>query len=443
MKRRLLFAITIALWTGRVVAADESGTETLTLAQAHEIALRNHPGIAAAKFQARAAEQVVRQTRAGVWPQINLYGSAVDATADDTRILAGGINNPSVMDRTAIGAGLTQLISDFGRTTNLIASSRLQADAANESATATAAQVLLDVDRNYFTVLQAQALERVAQETVDTRQLLLDRVSVLASNKLKSELDVSFARVAVAEGTLLLQDARNNLDSSRAALSAALGYRELKQFTLVDEAPGTSEVAADLQKLIDDALRNRPELASLADQRDAALRLARAQRDARAPTLSVGLVAGGAFGHDDRLPDNYSAGGIQVTFPLFAGGFYAARQREAELRAEAAAQGLAGAEDNVVRDVRIAWLNVNDALQRVQTTQQLRDYAAEAYELAQARYNAGSSSIVELSQAQLALSSAEIANAGARYNLLIQQATLSYQTGESSSGLRASAVAGP
>jgi outer membrane protein len=415
----------------------------LTLAQAHEIALRNHPGIAAAKFQARAAEQVVRQTRAGVWPQINLYGSAVDATADDTRILAGGINNPSVMDRTAIGAGLTQLISDFGRTTNLIASSRLQADAANESATATAAQVLLDVDRNYFTVLQAQALERVAQETVDTRQLLLDRVSVLASNKLKSELDVSFARVAVAEGTLLLQDARNNLDSSRAALSAALGYRELKQFTLVDEAPGTSEVAADLQKLIDDALRNRPELASLADQRDAALRLARAQRDARAPTLSVGLVAGGAFGHDDRLPDNYSAGGIQVTFPLFAGGFYAARQREAELRAEAAAQGLAGAEDNVVRDVRIAWLNVNDALQRVQTTQQLRDYAAEAYELAQARYNAGSSSIVELSQAQLALSSAEIANAGARYNLLIQQATLSYQTGESSSGLRASAVAGP
>src|SRR4029079_13976457 len=119
--------------------------------------------------------------------------------ADDTRILAGAINNPSVFDRTAAGAGLSQMITDFGRTPNLIASSTLQAQAANELATATAAQILLDVDRSYFTVLQAQALEGVAQQTVDTRQLLFDRVSALASNKLKSDLDVSFARVALAE----------------------------------------------------------------------------------------------------------------------------------------------------------------------------------------------------------------------------------------------------
>jgi outer membrane protein len=441
--RHFLLAAALALSAGRVLAADEVGTEALTLAQAHEIALRNHPNIAAANYQAQAAGEVVRQTRAGRWPQINLYGSAVDAGADDTRILAGGINNPSVFDRTAVGAGLSQMITDFGRTPNLIASSTLQAQAATESATATAAQILLDVDRSYFSVLQAQALQDVAQQTVDTRQLLLDRVSALAANKLKSDLDVSFAQVAVAEGTLLLQNARNNLDSSRASLSAALGFRQLRQFRLVDEAPDTAVVAADLNKLIDDALRNRPELASLADQRDAAMSFARAQRDSRFPTLSIGAVAGDAFSRDARLPDSYSAAGLQISVPLFAGGFYAARQREAELRAKAAEQGLVGAEDNVARDVRIAWLNVNDALQRVQTTQQLRDYAAQAYDLAQSRYNVGSSSIVELSQAQLALSSAEIESAAARYNLLIQQATLSYQTGESASGLRNSVLATP
>ena len=436
MKSRHILFAALALWTNRLLAADEAGNDVLTLAQAHEIALRNHPNIAAANYQAQAAAEVVRQTRASRWPQINLYGSAVDAGADDTRILAGAINNPSVFDRTAVGAGLSQMITDFGRTPNLIASSTLQAQAASESATATAAHILLDVDRSYFTVLQAQALEGVAQQTVDTRQLLLDRVTALASNKLKSDLDVSFARVALAEGTLLLQNAHNNLDSSRASLSAALGFRELKQFRLVDEAPETAAVAADLTKLIDDALHNRPELASLADQRDAAMRFASAQRDARFPTLSIGAVAGDAFSRDARLPDSYSAAGLQISVPLFAGGLFAARQHEAELRAKAAEQGLVGAEDDVVRDVRIAWLNVNDALQRVQTTQQLRDYAAQAYDLAQARYNVGSSSIVELSQAQLALSSAEIASAAARYNLLIQQATLSYQTGESSNGLR-------
>ena len=49
--------------------------------------------------------------------------------------------------------------------------------------------------------------------------------------------------------------------------------------------------------------------------------------------------------------------------------------------------------------------------------------------LAQARYQTGISSIVELSEAQLNLTSAQIADAGARYNVLIQQASLDYQTG--------------
>ena len=132
---------------------------------------------------------------------------------------------------------------------------------------------------------------------------------------------------------------------------------------------------------------------------------------------------------DDRLPANYTAGGIQISMPVFAGGYYSARQHEAELRAKAAAENLRTAEDNVTRDVRIAWLNLNSARQRLTTTQQLRDYAGQAYQLADARYRAGSSSIVELSQAQLELTSAEIANTSARYDVLIQESGLNYQTG--------------
>ncbi|HYM35353.1 MAG TPA: TolC family protein [Steroidobacteraceae bacterium] len=427
---RILFALVIFVTcVGRAFSAEGDDGESLTLEKAHAIALRNHPGLAAADYRAQAAEQVVRQTRAALFPQVNLYGSAVEAGANDTRILAGGLNNPSIFDRTAVGAGATQLLTDFGRTSNLVASSKLQANAARESESATIAQVLFDVDRNYFGVMQAQAVERVAQQTVDTRQLLLDRVNLLAANKLKSDLDVSFARVALAEGTLLLQNAHNNVDSSMASLSAALGYRELKQFRLVDEASGAAEAPADVAKLIEKALRKRPELASLADERDAAIKLARAQRDARLPTVSIVLSGGDAFAHDARLPDNYLAGGIQLSLPLFAGGLYAARQHEAELRAKAVSESLRTAEDNVIRDVRISWLSVNEARQRLQTTQQLRDYAARAFELAQARYDVGSSSIVELSQAQLAFSSAEIANASARYELLIKQANLNYQTG--------------
>jgi outer membrane protein len=419
-------------------AAPGSGSppQTLTLDQAHAIALQNHPGIGAADYRAQAANEVYRQARSGLLPQVNLYGSVVQAESANTRIMAGGLNNPSVFNRAAVGAGVSQLITDFGRTSNLAASSKLEASAESQNAQTTREQVLLEVDRNYFGVLQAQALQNVAKQTVDTRQLLLDRVSILASNKLKSDLDVSFARVGLEDARLLLQRAQNDFDSALASLSAVLGYSEQQRFELVEATPAPIGSGNDLAPLVDEALRDRPELASFRDQRDAALRLARSLRDARLPTISAVIATGDAPSHDVRLPDSYTAGGLQVSVPLFSGGFYQARQREAELRAKAAGESLRAVEDNVTRDVRIAWLNLNNSRERLRTTEQLSRYAANAYELADARYKAGSSSIVELSQAQLELTSAQIAETSARYDVLIQQSALNYETG----GLTSSAA---
>jgi outer membrane protein len=437
MHLRPLAVVIVALGYATAFAAPSSPTpvaappagQPLTLAQAHALALQNHPGIAASGYRAQAATEVFKQARAGLLPQVNLYGSGVEAGSDNTRILAGGLNNPSVFDRKALGATASQLITDFGRTTNLAASAKLQASAAGQQAEATREQVLLDVDRTYFGALQAQAVQSVAQQTVDTRQLLLDRVSVLASNKLKSDLDVSFARVSLADAQLLLQKAQNDSASAMATLSAVLGFRQLQPYSLVEESPRPAGSYANVDSLIDLALNNRPDLTSLKDERDSAERFARSQRDARFPTVSAVIASGGAVSRDDRLPANYTAGGIQISMPVFAGGYYSARQHEAELRAKAAAENVRTAEDNVTRDVRIAWLNLNNARQRLTTTQQLRDYASQAYQLADARYRAGSSSIVELSQAQLELTSAEIANTSARYDVLIQESALNYETG--------------
>jgi outer membrane protein len=409
-------------------------SQSLTLEQAHAIALQNHPGIVGADYRARAAGEVYRQTRAGLLPQVTLYGSVAQAESANTRIMAGGLNNPSVYNRAAFGVGASQLITDFGRTSNLAASARLQASAENQNAQVTREQVLLEVDRDFFGVLQAQALQNVARQTVDTRQLLVDRVTILAANKLKSDLDVSFARVALQESKLLLQNASNNFDSALASLSAVLGYQGQQRFDLVEVAPAAVAAERELAPLVAEALQNRPELGSLRDQRDAADRLARSMRDARLPTISAVIASGDAPSHDVRLPDSYTAGGLQLSVPLFAGGFYQARQREAEFRARVAGEALRALEDNVTRDVRIAWLNLNNSRDRLHTTQQLSRYASDAYELANARYKAGSSSIVELSQAQLQLTSAQIAEAGARYDVLIQESALDFEVGRLTDG---------
>jgi outer membrane protein len=415
-----------------VTAAWAEGTNappTLTLADAQAIALRLHPQIASANYLLLAAQEVVKETRSGYFPTVNLYGTAVGANEEGTRILAGGLNNPSVYDRAAGGLQVNQLITDFGRTANLTASSKLQAEAENQNLELTREQVLLQVNSAYFGALSAQAVLGVAQQTVDTRQLLLDRVSALATNALRSELDVSFARVQLQQARLLLEKSQNDSDAALATLSTSLGYSDFHPFQLVEQPPGGNAVPGEVSDLVQTALARRPELIRLRDQREAALRFARAQRDSRLPTIEAVGVAGDAPTHDDHLSDNYAAGGLQLSVPLFAGGLYSARQHEAEFRAQSEDELLRSLGDDIIRDVRIAWLNLKNAQQQQQTTAELVRNAADAFELAQARYKSGISSIVELSEAQLNLTSAQISDASARYNVLIEQANLNYQTG--------------
>ena len=430
--KRIILALTLCVLLAGKSFADgtTNAPAILTLADAQKIALQNHPQIAAANYRALAAQEVVKETRAGYFPNANLYADAVGANDEGTRIMAGGLNNPSVYDRGAGGLAVSQLITDFGRTANLTASSKFQAQAENQNANATREQVLLQVNVSYFGTLGAQAVLHVAQQTVDTRQLLLDQVSLLASNKLKSELDVSFARVAVQESELLLQKAQNDADDAMTSLSTALGYRESAAVSTRRGLTARSRPArTTFPNWSRPPWRERPELLSLRNEHDAALRFAKSERDSRLPTVSAVGVAGASPNHDSHLPDNYAAGGVQLSMPLFAGGYYTARQHEAELQAQADSELVRTLEDDIVRDVHIAWSDVNNALEQLHTTEELVQNATEAYELAEARYKIGSSSIVELSQAQLSLTSAQIANANARYNVLIQQANLEYQVG--------------
>jgi len=401
----------------------------LTLAEACQLALRQHPRVAAAQYQAGAADEAVKEARSAELPSANLYGTAAGANIANDRILAGDINNPSVYDRVAGGLNVSQLITDFGHTANLKASSQFAARAENENAADVREQVWLQAATSYYGVLEAQAVLQVARETVQSRKLLLEQVSALATNQLKSELDVSFAQVALEEGQLLLERAQNGLDAAMATLNDSLGLRESRNFQLVEPPPPVM-ATNDVEDLIQTALGQRPELLSLRAAGDAAQRFARSERDARRPTISAEGVVGNSPIHDDRLADNYAAADLNISLPLFSGGLYRARQHRAEFQARAVAEQLRNAEDDVIRGVRLAWLKLNNTRQRVQTTAELVRHATESFELAEARYQTGLSSMVELTEAQLSLISAQIAQANAHYDLLGSQANLDYQTGE-------------
>ena len=412
-----------------LAVANAEDSPRLTLPEAHAAALRSHPQISVADLKALAARQVTRQFRSAFFP--TLYGSvmSVGTANDNTRLAAiGGLNNPSIFDRNAEGLVLSQLITDFGRTANLTGSAKLRAQAEANNAQATREQILLAVDGAFFAAQQAQSVTRVAEQTVAARQLFLDQVSALATNKLRSDLDVSFARVNFEDGRLLLSKAQNDLQAAFAQLSTLMGLREPKTYRLVEQ-PLPPEVSTNVSEFVQQALQSRPDLLSLRNSQEAAIKFARAEKALHYPTLSAIGSAGVVPIGDSQLPDNYAAAGLSLTVPLYAGGLYSARQQEAELRSRAADESLRDLENNVIRDVRIAWLNAQNAFDRLRITGQLLDNAKQSFDLAQARYSNGISSIVEFNQAQLNLLSAQIAYADTQYEYLLRRSALNFQTG--------------
>jgi outer membrane protein len=143
------------------------------------------------------------------------------------------------------------------------------------------------------------------------------------------------------------------------------------------------------------------------------------------------LGAAGAIPEHDRTiaRDQYEAAGINVNIPVFNGGLFAARRSESLFRAKAADKDVENLRIQISRDVRQTWYNTHNAAQRLTITTQLVEQARRAEHLAQARYDAGLGSIVELTQAQTSQISAEINAASARYEYLSRQTELDFATG--------------
>jgi outer membrane protein len=432
--RRTLTGILLFTMAGSPLGAQSPGApppvppqagRTLTLAQAEALALKNNPQITVGKLNALVAHQYVREARSALLPTAYLSLTAVDSNPG-SRMAAGGLNNPVLFPRAAAGATVGQLITDFGRSTNLLSSSEYLAKAEDQNSAATTAQITLVVDQEFYNVLETKALRSVAQQTVESRQLLVDKIRALTDAKLKSELDLSFSKVDLARGKLLLLEAQNNFETSLATLSAILGYTDEQNFQLIEEPGAIAPPSADVLPLIQRALQQRPEVIALQDEVQAAQKFGSAEHDLWRPTVSALGVVGEAPVRDDHIPNWYGAVGVNINIPLFNGFLFNARAKTADLQTEVRRQKLADLRNNIARDVRNSWQDTNRAYERLSVTQQLREQASLALDLAQSRYNLGLGSIVEFSQSELQKTEADIADTDARYQYRLAEIVLAY-----------------
>ena len=400
-----------------------------TLPQAEAYALANHPQIAGTRLTAESVREQITEARSQFFPQIYFQSDSVDAPPGARLAASGGLNNPSVFSRQSDGATLSQLLFDFGRTYELTEAAHFRADAAADRLNTARATVLLQVDQAYFDLLRAQAIARVAADTVRERQLSFNQIAVLARNQLKSSLDADFAQVDLAEAKLLQLQGTSDVRNAEAELSTALGFSDAQHFIL-QEVPLDIMLPTSPDALVAQALAQRPELAALHSEEDASVRFARAQEAARYPKISALAAAGiNPVSDTSQIHRTYWAAGVNVTAPIFTGGDLEAQAREAKLLSDAAIQNLIEAQNTISRDVRVAWQNVETARERLNVTEQLIGTANEEEKLADARYRLGTSSIVEFVQAQLGATQARLQAASARYDFQSSRALLEFAVG--------------
>ena len=408
----------------------------ITRSEADTLALKNNPRITASQLLSRAAGQVTRETRAGELPQ--LYGAMTAEKAEDgSRVGAApaSLTSSRLYTHAAAGGSVSQLLTDFGHTRDLVAVNRLQQKAQDQTTVATQQDVLLATDEAFFRLLDAQSLLDVAKATVAARGSVQNLTQALTQSALKSDLDLNIASADLSQSQLLQLDAENAVASASAALAAVLAappdtiYRAVEDSTAAPPPPPDISSSAAINS---SAQAQRPDLQSLRLNAQAFQQYARAQQLQHLPTISA-LATGGItpIGPDGIfVPHWFAAGGVNLSVPFFTGFRIDAQAEEARLRQRSTEKQAQDLSNSIARDVRVAVLNAQTAFRRIGVADAFRNQTAQALALAQTRYKLGLSSIVELSQAQLQSTQAAVAFVNARYDYLLSLRALDYARGQ-------------
>jgi outer membrane protein len=432
-----ILAIVVTISSAAVLAAPQAagpapGVVTITREQAEQLAMKNNPQISASRLLALAEGQTVREARSADLPQIGVNATAVKAE-DGSRIGAGQLTSSRLYTHAGGGGTLSQLITDFGYTHDLIATANLRTKAQEQSARATEQDIIYATDQAFYRLMDAQSLRQLADQTVKARSNVSDQITALTQSKLKSDLDLNIASADVSQARLFALDAANAVETASAALAALLAAPPETEYAAVEDSAQALPPPPDTsQPLEAAALVQRPDLAALRYNTQASQQFAKAEARQYLPTISASAIGGVTpVRVDGAYPENwYAAAGVNLSLPIFTGFRISAQTKEARYRAAAEQAKAANLSNIVQRDVRTATLAAQTAFQRIAVAQQFKSQAAQALSLAQTRYQLGLSSIVELSQAQLQSTQADVSAVNALYDYLLALRSLDYSRGD-------------
>jgi outer membrane protein len=397
---------------------------TISLVQAIDIALANNPQTRTAWLSARAAEFALGSARSAYYPEIDVLASA-------TRSRAAVMPQSGTTTIVAPSIALNYLLFDFGGRAAEVEQARQTLIAANFENNAAMQDVVLRVQQQYYSLLDAKALLAAQDATLKERRADLDSAQARHDAGVATIADVLQAKTALSQAELTYESIEGNVRTIEGTLETTMGLPATTQYdfgALPMEIPA-QRVTDDVGKMIDAAVKQRPELGSARAVAERARARVQAVRSEGLPTVSVLASGGETFlgGLGTRVTP-YSAG-IALRFPLFTGWRNTFDIRQAETEVQIANEDVRGLEQQVGLQVWTSYFALQTATRRLATSRDLLASAQESANVAAERYRAGVGSIIDLLTAEAALEVARAQEVQARADWFVAVAQLAHDTG--------------
>jgi TolC family type I secretion outer membrane protein len=374
--------------------------QVLSLPAAVALALEAQPTVRQARFDRTAADTRVPQARSAYYPTLDWVSSASRGSTF-SQVLNKAVQGNQIS--TALQANA--IIYDFGKTAALVDEAKAGIRQAEGELERVREVVVFNVKQAYYQLLQARRLVRVADASAGRAELNLRSARGFFDVGTKPKSDVTRAEVEVANARVNQIRARNLVQFNQVALANAIGLEATTLFD-IEDILNFEPAPLDPDALRAEALANRPELAQAKARVDAALAQLAGARARFLPTLS----ANGAYGYntpdDPPLHEQWEIG-AQLSWNLFEGFFTVARVDETRALVESARANYDTLELQVRLDVEQAYIAVVNAAETIAANEKAVESAQENLRLAQGRYDAGVGTILDLTDAQFALTNAE------------------------------------
>ena len=407
--------------------------QPLSVEEAVQIALEKHPALRQAQAAVERAEAELKQVRASYFPQLSLGAIGKLGLSGATGALGlPGFPASPFFRNVAYSGNWYQTIFDFGRTKHRVASRKAMAESARLQKEAEADRIVLAVRRAYFSVLEAQRLQKVAEHTVRERRLTLRRVRAYFQAQLRSRLDVNLARANLAEAEGNLIRAQNAVRTAFAALQVAMGIEQPRSYTL--QEPGLEMLSLPpLEQLVERGIASRPDLQALEAKVTALFEQVGVAQSERLPEFrGFGAVGQGRFrGTQVKEKQRHGVGALGLFFPFFTGGRLKAEKQEARADLEGALALRDRLRQQIRFEVTKSYYQLLDLAERIQIAAEQERAAQEALLLAQTRFQVQLASFLELTTAEVVLTRAETNHARALFDHQRARADLEFVTSQS------------